>query len=223
MKKMILLFVVAMVAMACQKDELPVEPGNPTEPEVNYYPLTVGSYWVYQMYKIDSSGVENEINRKDSTIITGDTIINGKTYSVFEKNNSSGGNSNFESEYYIRDSSGYIVGNDGSIVMSFFNFTDTLSQGEMHANNNDPTSPILFSYSSIMETVENPISVPAGDFEVINHKSTIFANENFPVTNPRYSNTYYSDGVGQILRTNFFINTDRFEFQWRLTDYFIAP
>jgi hypothetical protein len=220
MKKMILLLVVATVALACQKEELPDAPPTPPEPETNYYPLTTGSYWVYQMYQVAANGSENELNSTDSVIIIGDTTINENIFAVFEKTSSSWNSSH---QYYVRDSSGYMIDVHGNAFFTSKNFTDTLSQGDRYVDDNDTTSMFIYSYSSIMEIVDNPLTVPAGSFDVINHKTTTFTNENIPVTNPRYINTYYADNVGKIMYTNFYFSSDEIELQWRLINYHIEP
>ena len=57
MKSRILAFAISLLAfMACNKtdDNNPVIEKDPP----NYFPMTTGSYWVYNTYKIDSMGNE---------------------------------------------------------------------------------------------------------------------------------------------------------------------
>ena len=218
MKKMILLFVVAMVAMACQKDELPVEPGNPTEPEVNYYPLTIGSYWNYKHFEVDTNGIETELNFTDSVIITKDTIINGNTYKVFE------GSNNPLTDWgilnIVRDSSNYIVDIDGVIIFSPDNYTDTLRQGVFYKLTNDT----VYTYFSMMEDNGQVVNLPAGTFEVLNYKTTyIFPDKiSFPQLYRRENDTFYAPNVGKVVSSYFYASqTDVIE--KRLTSYYIAP
>ena len=221
MKKMILMLVVATVAMACQKNES--APETPQIPETNYYPLTTGSYWAYQWYSVSGDTSESELNSRDSIIIIGDTIINQNTYKVFENTIIISNGMDNVSQYYVRDSSGYMVGTNGNIFFSSTNFTDTLNQGNKYIDDNDTTSTFLFSYSYKMVNVDEPVTVPAGTFNVLNYQGTIFSNENLPVDNPRYTNTYYADGVGKVMSTNFYYSSNDIELQWRLTDYYVAP
>lgn len=221
MKKMILLVFVAIVAMACQKNES--DPPTPQTPETNYYPLTTGSYWVYQKYNVSGDSSESEVSSRDSIIIIGDTLINQNTYKVFENTIILSSGNNQVSLSFVRDSSGYMVDISGGIIFSSTNFVDTLNQGAKYMIDGDTTSTFLYSYSYKMEDVEEQIAVPAGTFDVLNYQGTIFSNENMPVDNPRYSNTYYADGVGKVMSTNFYFSANDMELHWRLADYYIAP
>ena len=221
MKKMILLLVIATVALACQKEELPDNPENPPVPESNYYPLTIGSYWVYQHYKVDTNGIAIEQNTTDSVIITKDTVINDKTYAVYEGTNKPINSGNWGIVKIVRDSSGYFVNQLGTIIFSSTNFTDTLNQGVEHKLTEDDT---LFTHSSMMEDVDQLITYPAGTFEVLNYKTTyIFPYLiEIPPLYTRYKNNYYAPDVGQIVSSYFYASqTDVIE--RRLTSYYIAP
>ena len=47
-------------------------------------PLSTGSYWVYDVYIVDSTGNETKTDYSDSIIITKDTLIREYNYAVFE-------------------------------------------------------------------------------------------------------------------------------------------
>lgn len=219
MKKMILLMAVATLALACQKNESDQE--IPEIPKTSYIPLTIGSYWVYQEYNVDSNGVETEQNRKDSITVIGDTLINGLNYGMLnEYKINLTGIINFDT-VYVRDSSGYMVYKDGTIFFSSINFTDTLNQGIQYQGNVD-SSEVLYSYSYMMEMPDDPITIPIGTFEVLNYKGTIISNDNLPFPNPRYIDTYYADGVGRVMLSTFYF-TSNLGVKKRLIEYFIAP
>jgi hypothetical protein len=219
MKKMILLLVLVTVAMACQKEELPDNPENPPVPEKNYYPLTIGSYWNYQSFEVDTNGIATALSYTDSVKITKDTIININTYKVFE-----GTNKPFMDWGIldiVRDSSGYIVNIRGTIIFSPDNFADTLQQGVFYKTTNNDT---LYTYFSMMEDNGQVVNLPAGAFEVLNYKTTYI----FPdyISNPllyrRDNNTFYAPNVGKVVSAWFYASkTDVIE--KRLTSYYIAP
>lgn len=66
---------------SCEKDE-PIEPQTAKTPASieEYYPLSIGNYWIYQQF-IYENGTKT-VGRIDSTVITNDTLIDGKKYYV---------------------------------------------------------------------------------------------------------------------------------------------
>ena len=77
---------------------------------MNYTPLSIGNYWVYEGYKIDTNGIEEPLNNHDSLVIKRDTIINGHSYFVLEGNKIS---SIWKIKGIFRDSAEYAVNSDG--------------------------------------------------------------------------------------------------------------
>jgi len=221
MKKMILLLVIATLALACQKEELPDNPENPPVSEKNYYPLTIGSYWNFQSFRVDTNGVETDLNKADSVIITKDTIINGETYAVFEGTNYPFSQGNWGIVNIARDSLGYMVNHLGTIIFSSNNFTDTLDSGVVHKTTDIDT---LFTYYTKMEEVNQPVSVPAGIFEVLNYKVTYtfpdYASQ--PDLYWRSANKFFAPDVGQIFSMWFYAQQTEVT-ERRLTSYYIAP
>jgi hypothetical protein len=72
-----------------------------------------------------------------------------------------------------------------------------------------------------MERVNDPITVPAGTFEVLNYKGTVVTSMNTPgVKYPRYLNCYYAEGVGKILYTYFYVLSPNI-YEKRLLRYYI--
>ena len=95
---------------------------------------TTGSYWVYDWYDVDSTGNEtlSGIGWKDTMRIVGDTVINGEVFQHYQ-----GKMFNSPTEYYHRDSSGYIVDPNGKISYSYVGVPmalNTYSDGYMHQN-----------------------------------------------------------------------------------------
>ena len=66
--------IVLFLIQSCKDKECEPTSVNPSIHLVT----TVGSFWLYDWYSIDSLGNE-KILRTDSTYIAGDTVINGKT------------------------------------------------------------------------------------------------------------------------------------------------
>lgn len=199
---------------SCEKDD---STGfNPeAEEALNYFPLETGNSWVYKNYEIDSVGNETDLNIMDSVVVTRDTLINGNLYYVLEGTNYPLNIDPFTGENWstlaiLRDSSGYLVNHKGEIMLSVDNFTDTLFM-QMATNGEDTIHTITYQ----MEKPDELINVPAGKFEVINFKGTVYnlsPHKNPAIKNPRYINYYYANNVGKVLQTYFYLNgTSTFE------------
>ena len=107
--------VVVFFLLSCKNDEPKIQ-----ENMTLYSQFNVGNYWVYQDYRIDSSGIEKPLKSVDSVYISKDTLINNVRYFVF---NSSYYGTSLHPKYQ-RDSLGYIVNEKGAKLFSISNFTD---------------------------------------------------------------------------------------------------
>ena len=197
MRKLFVLGIVLVIIISCQKnDELEVSKSN-------FTPLKIGNYWIYKNYNVDSIGNETEISTIDSVVITRDTIINSMKFFIFE-----GTNYPFIRERQIidilKDSSGYLVNSKGQILFSENNFIDTLYKRVELGGVNDT----IFTCTYKMEKPNYSVTVPAGTFDVLNFKGTLFSYVNLQENqNPKYMNTYYADNVGKILITYLYLNS----------------
>ncbi len=213
MKYSVLFVLMSMVLfLACKKenndnqDEIPVP---------DYTPLLIGSYWIYDHYKIDSLGNETQLTYSDSVRVDRDTLIRGNTYYIL-----TGTNYPVNNQYGIvsmlRDSSDYLVNHLGKRLFSSENFTDILYQ-----TNSIVDQDTLFTSSYKMEDPVDPVVVPAGTFDVLNCKGTIHITH--PVNgiiNPRYINTMYAPSVGKVLETYIFLSSPM-TYEKRLNRFFI--
>jgi hypothetical protein len=201
---------------ACTKDD------NDSLPELSeaacYFPLTVGSYWIYNSYEIDSLNSEILISENDTMVITGDTSINGNRYSVFYGKRWVMGT--FKAESFRRDSSGYIVNEAGTIVFSQSNLADTLFRAYPYDYDSS-----IFEYG-IMEIFPNQITLPAGTFDsVYNYKLSV-VDLDLPDNTIGDQDYLYAPNVGRILRQNFYLHQFSEEgkyYEERLVEYYIAP
>lgn len=170
----------------------------------SYYPLTVGSYWIYGHYDIDTLGNETALPEFDSVTISGILNIRGHAYHVFTGTEYPYGPTNTMRDLRaVRDSSGYIVDTNGRILFSDRDFSDSLHVNYEVISNNDTLHTDVFQ----MRSVSTPVSVPAGTFsQVLNyhgsHRMYLITLPPF-VPNPRDYSFYYAKGVGKILNTYF--------------------
>ncbi|MCP4314058.1 MAG: hypothetical protein GY790_22630 [Bacteroidetes bacterium] len=197
MRKLFLLGMIASLFVSCEESD----PLNTKE--LDYFPLEVGNYWIYQHFNIDASGSELATSVTDSILVSGDTIINGQRYSILEGTNHPFNGGKWGVIDILRDSMGYIVTQTGRIRFSGENFSDILD-AEVKVMNSDT----LYTLSYKMEKEDALCSVPVGDFEVLNFKGTVLSPEGMTnIDYPRYLNTYYAKGVGPVLKTFFFLNS----------------
>jgi hypothetical protein len=187
-KSLALAMVLSSLLVSCNKDD---------DKAISYLPLNIGNYWIYQEYLIDTAGTETLNTVIDSVIINRDTIINDKKYYVFEGNVF--WNRHQRGIYKIvRDSSGYIIDQNGMVLFAENDFADTIAyKAVINPGDSDDT---LYISTFRMERITESITVPAGTFNVLNCRNTVNTSMDTPdVKYPRYLKNYYSEGVGLIL------------------------
>lgn len=204
MRNLFLFSLLVFLIVSCEKT-IPTGGGDtplPTE-EADYFPLSIGSYWVYEHIDIDPLGQEKVRSQTDSVIISKDTLINGAIYYVLEGTNYPFNGGKWGVIDILRDSAGYIVNPLGEVKLSSSNFTDTLHvKKEMHDGD------LLYTLSYRMEKEDVPRLVPAGTFNVINYRGTVVSyQDREDIPNPRYLNTLYAEGVGNVLKTYFYFSS----------------
>lgn len=81
----------------------------------------MGSYYVYDIFKVDSNGLATPYGRPDTIRIVGDSVINGNTYVHLIDTWFNLGTWHL----FFRDSSGHVVDAYGKIHWASRNFPDT--------------------------------------------------------------------------------------------------
>lgn len=175
---------------SCKKNKEEQDPSPTTNP---YYQSSKGDYWVYNTYKIDTGSDTEELIKTDSVVVSGDTLINGKRYTVYS------GTWPFSSQWrelnILRDSSGCLVDNNGVVQFSSKNTSDTLSTSYVITGlESEPDTFIVFKW--FMEGPSKVIDVPAGSFTVLNGIQKL-TEPNSGVTT-KFSHCY-APGVGLVL------------------------
>jgi len=201
MRKLFYLGFVIILFASCEKDDS--NSINEIVEKTDYLPLDIGNYWIYQHFDIDSLGNETERDRIDSVIINRDTIINDNQYFILEGTNYPYNGGAWDVIEILRDSCGYIVNEKGQIKFSEDNFSDILAS-KIEVINDDT----IYTLTYQMEIVTNPVTIPAGEFEVLNFKGTVTTPQNIEgIKNPRYLNNLFSKNVGKVLQTYFFVHS----------------
>jgi len=211
MRKTTTVFFAIIVFAGCKK-EIAVETLPPitvtqTSKVTDYYPLTVGSYWIYHVYEIDTNLIDHYWTT-DTIRIVSDTLLDEKKYYYFKGNYFGGPFSDF-----ITDSLDYIIYSDGTIILSNSNFTDTLRVRVIPG--------ISTSYYKMFDH-GRIVSVPAGTFPIIDREQiSYYDNPNYPYGNPRTATRNYAKGVGMIKDRNYMDGSPKW-LERRLVQYHIA-
>lgn len=219
MRKILLFAMIALLFVACEDDlNTDDDPQITTEEPDNYFPMSIGNYWIYQEYEMDINGLVTETQHIDSTIITRDTVINNYTYFVLEGIQYP--YSNWRELAILRDSSGYLVNPDGRIDFATENFSDTLYTYVQYENIELQTDTI-YSAFAMMEKPADSITVPAGTFDALNCRIMYTSPSGvFGDNDPRSNYTSFGNHVGKIISTYFYANSSLI-YEKRLIRYHI--
>lgn len=204
--------------VTCKKSEteLPPPPMPGDDSPSFSWDHTPGSYYVYQWYTIDSLGNETPYSAPDTNTVVGDTVINGNTYTTFYNDHI------FlqSQEVHWRDSSGYIVDQNGNIHFSYTAFNDTVQDTDISG---------WFTIHHILGASVSQISVPAGEFDVYQKRQALELGEGTPPVTCTESlgfDNYFdaTTGIPVIQQTSFsgeYMVTCRY-YERRLVEYYIA-
>lgn len=179
----------------------------------DYFPLTVGSYWVYQWYNIDNLGNETIRSTKDSVFVSADTIINGLTYAILQ-----GTEFGNEIKRFYRDSSGFLVDEKGEIPLFTIHEEPALLGIDTFYASNAP-----WFWREYKMAADANITVSAGTFE-----NCLTAETYLNPIEPNAENGIriypfnYAEGIGLVRhRTSFYY--EPLYLESRLISYHIEP
>ena len=200
MKKLVLIVGIISCLFSCEKNDKQDESENLVS---TYLPMSVGNYWVYQVYNIDVNGNKSQSTTLDSTVITKDTLINGKKYYRFDYLNYHLDNINHFDTAYLRDSLTFIINEKGNILFSENNFNDTLYR-KTYVFENDT----FYTMTCKMERIDQEISTPAGSFNnILNFRGTVIVNpKHTDIENPRYTDEYFAKDMGVVYQSQTYVS-----------------
>lgn len=212
MKRIILfIFITTIVFSSCNKDETNTDP-SPQESVLDYFPINVGNYWVYEISGCDSTWTDCNIIRIDTVKITKDTIISGTKYFKFQGSNPINYGS---SGSFLRDSLQYIVNNFGDIIMSNTDFESII--GEQYIVNQDT----LYYWYSKMQEEFFEVRVPVGYYKCLDKRLSFFRHdENFE--HEFNTHVFYAKNIGPVYN-NWMYASSTAGLKQELVDFRIIP
>ena len=207
MKKLLLLPLLALLCIqACKKDD-PVDNEPQATSAAYFYPMKVGSYWIYETLNTITNDVA-----LDTIKVLRDTTVNGRTYYIFNKISFD----NYvvpEAEYILGDSSGSIVDPTGFVYEVNTGAQDTIS------NSSGP------DYDMVVRTGnrDTVVNVAAGSFHTLETiMDMYYTGMTPPAVIPRRTYHYAAKGVGSI-KTTYFYSAGPGELICTLKSYHLEP
>ena len=181
---------------ACQTDEDIVAP-LPEPPTQNlniaaFSNLAIGNYWVYQRYRVDSVDNVVDVLSVDSIFISGDSVVNGETYSVVRRN----GFAAVQTTLW-RDSAGYVITEDHEVLFC----ADPLDQ----LIYTEVEGPVGVQLDYTVYSTPESITVAAGTFSTLKMQAEITSIGGFPeMAAWRRPRSYWAEDVGRVRYYEFF-------------------
>jgi hypothetical protein len=194
MKRQLIFALLVAGAVSCKKEphDCPEPTPEPTPSTPSTAPFTMlkpGNYWVYEQVKVDPNGTET-LMQLDSMYVSGDTIVNGKTYANFHGGVFWSG--------LMRDSSGFLVNEYGSIL-----FTNAVVGTPVRYESLGSS----LGYVEFKTLTPRPsITVPAGTFaNTYDWQNTYFVEP--PFQSPRHMHHYYAENIGRVKFQFFYLSS----------------
>jgi hypothetical protein len=207
-----LIIVAAAVALAsCKKDEDEPAVAPPMPMAVDgFMPLAPGNYWVYERHKVDSNDVILESGGTDSTVVAGDTVLNGHLYTVLRRS-LNGQPANYYASW--RDSANCVVNSQNAILFC----SDPLDQ-VIYTVYQGPVG-VIIDYTVHSTPVQ--VALPAGDFSTYMMRASYTSIGGYPeVPEWKELRSHWADGVGRVRWYEFYGATD-FGYRYDLVRYHV--
>jgi hypothetical protein len=183
---------------SCKKDPKLISEELITYKFNQYYPMSVGSYWVYEYNGYSAEGVllSTDPVAYDTIKIISETTIGQESFFVFQSNYPT-----MDGLFYRRDSAGYIISETGSVLL-----TPEAAGGELFNNR--------ISYQASEDASVNSwsrfpdfdlVSVPAGDYTAL-QRTDFYEFHGLPYEGTVIDTSYYSK-IGVLQRGFIFIGS----------------
>ncbi|MBP6312583.1 MAG: hypothetical protein KA408_09965 [Flavobacteriales bacterium] len=199
MTRLLLIILLSLVALvnltSCKKEKCEETPPIATPAAISTYSnLDAGNYWVYQKYKVDSTGAILETLGMDSIWVAGDSTLTTGTYAALYRSIS--GNPSGYARFW-RDSLTYLVTSEHEVIFC----TDPLDEVIYSPN----PGPVGVSLDYTVYSTPESIAVPAGTFTCNMMRAEIMSVGGYPEQpdwkRPR---SYWAEGVGRVQYFEFY-------------------
>ncbi len=203
MKRSFVFLSMILLFTYCKSDI--VEPTSSQEQVTDYFPLSVGNYWVYKVYSADSTLNFVDNNQIDSMYVQKDSVVNGNVYKVVKS-------SFFNETVLMRDSLNYLVTHSGKKLLTLNKSDEILSQVSY------PLNELTIILSFKMKNIDSTCIVPSGNYlckYVIGLQKSSQSNSNYKERKVFYA---YSKGLGRVSRRLTFLVSNAY-FEERLVRY----
>jgi len=201
MRKLFLVGIMSYLALtSCKKDENKV-----TTTVSNYFPLSVGNYWIYNVYEHDLKTNVDSLIGTDSLYIKRDTLIKNQKYCILSEQTSNKNVYSFFTFPVLRDSVNCVLYSYRDTVhtyLNYTNFTDTV--GKWHYRDYDPSIKSGYVKQYKINAIYN---VPAGHFnDIIDKRQVLITAQKSGCdqNDSMISHHYFANNIGMIYYNAFF-------------------
>lgn len=194
MKRIMIIGCLFLILIAsCKKDHNPIDEPV-TDSVLDYMPLAIGNYWIYETFSCDYGGTNCISLSIDTTRVTKDTVINGNEYYALEGNFFL-----FTDAVFIRDSGDYLVNHIGQTIFTFTDSANIFNEQVVLGQANDT----IYHWFTKLYKPAGQISVGAGSYDCLDFRTLFFRLQDSLQT-PLLAHQYYAKNVGLIKQTTFF-------------------
>ena len=188
-----------LIFNACkkEKDETPAPATPATITYDNYSNLTIGNYWIYQNYYLDTVGNVSSVGDIDSCYVEKDSVLNGHTYKKMLDFTFSSPSFPSVSFYLLRDSLSYTVDMWGKVLFSSTDFSSTFN---FHYWIDIPLDTFAVVHSHMLPVMESKV-VPAGFFNTLDYRTTYDLYPHYAIVNQSlYAYSWYAKNIGLVAK-----------------------
>ena len=165
--RLVFAFLFVVFIASCKKDN--DADNQPVPPFVlDYMPLAIGNFWVYETYSCDSGGVNCVSMSMDTTKVTKDTLINGNAYFKLE-----GKNLFTVDPVYLRDSGDYLVDEKGIVYFTCSDSTHLFGEVATLGQSGDT---VFYWYTKLIDP-PGPVSVQSGTYDCLDMRTSLFRKQ----------------------------------------------
>jgi hypothetical protein len=208
MKHIPFIAVALIMLVSCnQEDSEILQPAAPQEQVTEYFPLTVGNYWVYSIYEADTSLAFVASTMRDSIVVLRDSIHLGSAYKVVQ--------SSLWGITLYKDSAGFIITGSGDKLFTLNTSIKSL------VNRDIPGTVEPFHEISTMKKNDSVIVVPSGVYAAKWVLGTVTTNAEVPSWQ-KSRNFYYAfaKNVGLVYQRHCWLGSPGY-LEWRLIRYHV--